>query len=457
MQKKKILVIDDDEAHRSGMIIMLEDEGYQVEQAESGESAIHILDQKTFDLVVTDYKMHEIDGMELLKLINDRDPLQKVIMVTGFSSIEQAVQAIHLGANDYIPKPLDPKKFKAIIRKVLTIEETKPNISQSTRKPVINMREFSGEIIGKSKAINAVIQKIQKVSPVDIPVLITGESGTGKELVARAIHHASPRTDFPFIAVNTGAVSRELILSELFGHERGAFTGAVDQKKGKFEEANKGTLFLDEISTMSSEVQIALLRVLENSTIDRVGGKSAIPVDVRIVAATNEDLDVCIKQNRFRKDLFYRLNVFAIELPPLRNRKEDIPLLIEYFIEKFNMQYKLEIMGIESDALDLLTAFIWPGNIRELRNIILRAMISGKGFIGAKDLPQNIQNGYSDIENIMIPAGTPLTKIERDSIIQTLKKVKGNKQKAAELLQISRRSLYNKLDEYKIKDEEYEI
>jgi DNA-binding NtrC family response regulator len=456
MSKKKLLVIDDDEAHRTGMVIMLEDEGYQVEQAESGESALQILDQKTFDLVITDYKMHEIDGMELLKIINDRNPLLKVIMVTGFSSIEQAVQAIHLGASDYIPKPLDPKKFKAIIKKVLRLEGDRTRLRTEESNTSEN-HTFFGEIIGKSKGIMEVITKVRKVASVDIPALITGESGTGKELIAHAIHNISPRSKHPFIAVNTGAVSKDLILSELFGHEKGAFTGAVEQKKGKFEETNKGTLFLDEISTMSAEVQIALLRVLENNTIDRVGGKSAIPVDVRIVAATNEDLAFCIKQGRFREDLFYRLNVFAVEIPALRNRKDDIPLLIEYFIEKFNKQYSLNIMGIESETLDILTAYSWPGNIRELRNIILRAMISGKGLIGMKEIPQNIQNGYQETDKIMISAGTSLPEIERESIIQTLKSVKGNKQKSAILLKISRRSLYNKLDEYNIKDEEYAL
>jgi two-component system response regulator HydG len=457
MDKKKLLVIDDDEAHRSGMVIMLEDEGYQVEQADSGEAALQILNQNDFDLVITDFKMHELDGMELLKIINDRDPLLKVIMVTGFSSIEQAVQAIHLGAIDYIAKPLEPKKFKSIIQNALNLEESGFKLPADVKADSADKHVFFGEIVGKSKAIKEVITKIRSVAAVDVPVLVTGESGTGKELVALAIHNASPRHKNPFIAVNTGAVSKDLILSELFGHEKGAFTGAVERKTGKFEEANQGTLFLDEISTMSSQVQIALLRVLENGAIDRVGGKSALPVDVRIVAATNEDLAVCIKQGRFREDLFYRLNVFAIELPALRKRKEDIPLLIEFFIKKFNQQYNLNIPGVESDALELLLAYTWPGNIRELRNIILRAMISSRMKIGKRSLPENIIKGDSETDKILISAGTPLPEIERESIIQTLKKVRGNKQKAAKLLKVSRRSLYNKLEQYHIKDEEYGI
>jgi two-component system response regulator HydG len=455
MENKNLLIIDDDDAHRSGMVIMLEDEGYQVKEASSGEAALKILDKQTFDLVVTDYKMHEMDGIALLKIINDRNPLLKVIMVTGYSSIEQAVQAIHLGALDYIPKPLDPKKFKSVVRRAL--QQTEDTSAKPPVSPIFSAAKYTyfGEIVGRSRIIKEVITKIHKVAGIDIPVLVTGESGTGKELVARAIHTASPRSSNPFIAVNTGAVSKDLILSELFGHEKGAFTGASERKKGKFEEADGGTLFLDEISTMSPDVQIALLRVLENSTIDRVGGTSAIPVNVRIVAATNEDLASCIRAGKFREDLYYRLNVFAIELPALRHRLEDIPLLIDYFINKFNREYKLHIQGIEPPAMELVTAYPWPGNIRELRNIILRAMISAKGIITKKSLPQNIIQGNVETDKIMISAGTPLPAIERESIIQTLKKVKGNKQKAAELLEISRRSLYNKLSEYKINDDEF--
>ena len=451
MIRPKILIIDDDDAHRESMVMMLEDEGYEIESAESGEAAIELIDKRFYDLVVTDYKMHGIDGMELLKLINDRNPLLKVIMVTGFGTFEHAVKAVHLGAIDYIPKPVDPQKLKLVIKQALELATDETEKIQQIPKRFIHF----GEIVGKSKSIRNVVSKINEISDIDVPVLIYGESGTGKELVARAIHKASGRKNSPMIAVNTGAIAKELILSELFGHEKGAFTGAIEQKKGKFEEADTGTLFLDEISTMSSQVQIALLRVLENHTIDRVGGKKAMSVNVRVVAATNEDLQKCIENKTFRQDLFYRLNVYSIEIPPLRDRVEDIPLLCEHFIHLFNEEYKRQIEGIDEESLGILKKYSWPGNVRELRNIIIRAMISSKKEIKKKNIPQNIIKGGTFNEEIRVYAGTPLPEIERISIVKTLKKVKGNKQKAAELLDISRRSLYNKLEDYNIEESEY--
>ena len=451
MINPKLLVIDDDNAHREGMVMMLEDEGYEIDSADCGEKAIEMIDKKFYDLVITDYKMHGIDGMELLKLINDRNPLLKVIMVTGFGTVEHAVQAVHLGAIDYIPKPVDPKKLKLAIKQILELSEDTTEKIQTIPKRFIHF----GEIVGKSKSIRNLVYKINEISDIDVPVLIYGESGTGKELVARAIHKASGRKNNPMIAVNTGAIAKDLILSELFGHEKGAFTGAIEQKKGKFEEANTGTLFLDEISTMSEQVQIALLRVLENHTIDKVGGKKAMPVDVRIVAATNEDLSKCIEDKSFREDLFYRLNVYSIDIPPLRERSEDIEVLCGHFIHLFNDEYKREIEGIDEESIDILKKYSWPGNVRELRNIILRAIISSKKEIKKKNLPKNILKGGTFEDEIRVYAGTSLPEIERISIIKTLKKVKGNKQKAAELLDISRRSLYNKLEDYNIEESEY--
>ncbi len=454
MIKPNILVIDDDEAHRSAMVIMLEDENYAVEEADSGERALEMINDRTYDLIITDYKMHKIDGMELLKLINDRDPLLKVIMVTGYGSIEHAVEAIHNGALDYIPKPVDPKKLKNAIYRALNlvqVEQDKKTIPIKKKDKKINHFD---EIIGKSKEITQVLKKVREIADIDVPVLITGESGTGKELVARAIHKESKRSDEAFIAVNTGAIAKDLIISELFGHEKGSFTGAIDQKKGKFEEANAGTLFLDEISTMSAPVQIALLRVLENRTIDRVGGKREIPVDVRIVAATNEDLEECISEGTFREDLYYRLNVYLIELAPLRERKEDISLLCDYFIHHFNEEYNRKITGIDKEALICLNAYGWRGNIRELRNVIIRAMISAKQTIKLTDLPENVVKSAAPEEEIRFQTGTSLPQIERESIIKTLRRVKGNKAKAAEILGISRRSLYNKIADYSIQDSE---
>lgn len=454
MQKARILVIDDDQAHREGMALLLEDEDYQVDQADGAEAAMELIGKHSYDLIITDYKMQNIDGMELLKVINDYDPLLKVIMVTGYSSIEHAVEAIHLGALDYIAKPVDPVKLKEVVRRAITAPSIQGQKADEVGKIPLRYIHF-GEIVGKSRPIKNIVKKINQIANIDVPVLIYGESGTGKELVARAIHSASNRCNNPFVAVNTGAIPKDLIISELFGHEKGAFTGAMLSKKGKFEEADQGTLFLDEISTMSEPVQIALLRVLENQQVERVGSNRIIPINVRVVAATNENMEKLLAEGKFREDLFYRLNVYNIELPALRDRKEDIMIIAEYLIERFNYEFAKNISGIDEEASRILENYQWYGNVRELRNIILRAMISAKGQITKKDLPENIIKGTRQGETIKIQAGTSLPDIERVSIIKTLRMAGGNKLKAAEMLGISRRSLYNKLEDYNIKDEEY--
>ncbi len=452
--KARLLVIDDDDAHREGMVILLEDEDYLVDQAEGAETAMKLIRKQSYDLIITDYKMQKIDGMELLKMINDYNPLLRVIMVTGYSSIEHAVQAVHLGALDYIPKPVDPAKLKNVVSRVL-------QSTVVTESPVDSGKEIPqryihfGEIIGKSKEIKTIVKKINEIADIDVPVLISGESGTGKELAARALHETSGRRDKAFVAINTGAIPKELINSELFGHVKGSFTGAVDSKKGSFEEADGGTLFLDEISSMSQAVQVALLRVLETGQIERVGGSRPIPVDVRIVAATNVDLQTLIEEKNFREDLYYRLNVYNIDLPALRERKKDILLIARYFMEKYNSEFKRSVKGIDDEAAALIEAYGWPGNIRELRNIVLRAVISAKEMIRKKDLPESVRKNIRRNQAFSIQAGTPLPEVERVTIIKTLQLAKGNKLKAAELLSISRRSLYNKLEEYQIKDEEF--
>jgi len=452
--KARLLVIDDDDAHREGMVALLEDEEYAVDQADGGESAMQLIRKNIYDLIITDYKMQHIDGMELLKMINDLNPLLRVIMVTGYSSIEHAVQAVHLGALDYIPKPVDPARLKNVVQRILESAEVLAEQSGKALKIPANYIHF-GEIIGKSKQIRNTVKRINEISDIDVPVLVCGDSGTGKELVARALHNSSSRSDKEFVAINTGAIPRELINSELFGHEKGSFTGAVDSRKGKFEEADGGTLFLDEISSMSEEVQIALLRVLETGQIERVGGNKSIPVNVRIVAATNEDLNHLINEKSFREDLFYRLNVYNIELPPLRDRTEDIPLLTQYFIEKFAGEYGRKVSTIDDQATELLRTYNWPGNIRELRNVVLRAIISAKGSIHPKDLPEGVRKNQLQGQAFSVQAGTSLPDVERVAIIKTLQLARGNKLKAAELLGISRRSLYNKLEEYRIGEDEY--
>lgn len=454
MEKLRILVIDDDRVHLEGMVVLLEDENYAVDQADCAETALKLIHKNNYDLIITDYKMQKIDGMELLKMINDYDPLLKVIMVTGYSSIEDAVKAIHLGALDYIPKPVDPVKLKEVVRRALSVPVMQAG-KASIERNITDRYIYFGDMVGKSRGIKQVVKKINEIADIDVPVLIYGESGTGKELVARALHNSSARKDSPFVAVNTGAISKDLISSELFGHEKGAFTGAIDSKKGKFEEADGGTLFLDEISSMSEQVQIALLRVLETNQIERLGGNRTIPVNVRIVAATNVNLEDLIAEGKFREDLYYRLNVYNIELPPLRERREDIPLIVDYYIDHFNKQYGKIIQGVDEKAMQYLSEYTWPGNIRELRNLVLRSMISAREVIGKKDLPEVVSKGIKPGQEIRIQAGTPLPDIERLSIIKTLQMARGNKLKAAEMLGISRRSLYNKLEEYNINEEEY--
>lgn len=450
--KARLLVIDDDSAHREGMAVLLEEEGYQVDQADGAEPAMTLIHANSYDLIITDYKMHKIDGMELLKMINDFNPLLPVIMVTGYSSIEHAVQAVHLGALDYIPKPVDPAKLRNIINRVLESSHKKPS---APAEPDTGNYIHFGEIIGNSRPIRQIVKRINEIANIDVPVLVSGESGTGKELVARALHHASSRSENKFVAINTGAIPRELINSELFGHEKGSFTGAVDQKKGKFEEADGGTLFLDEISSMSEAVQIALLRVLETGQIERVGGNRSIPVDVRIVAATNEDLRHLIEKRSFREDLFYRLNVYNIALPPLRERKTDIGLLAKFFMDQYCTRYQRQVTGFDEAAIKILENYSWPGNVRELRNVVLQAVISARGTVRKKDLPETVRKNVQRGQQVQILAGTPLPDVERTMIIKTLQMARGNKLKAAELLSISRRSLYNKIEEYQIRDEEY--
>jgi len=453
MIEQRLLVIDDDDAHREGMVLLLQDEGYSVHEADNARSAMQMIESSNYDLIVTDYKMQEIDGMQLLKMINDYDPLLKVIMVTGYSSIEHAVEAVHLGALDYIPKPVNPVKLKEVIARALA----KPGISSGEQEKgsVPDRYIHFDEIIGKSKPLKQIIKRIQEISDIDVPVLVSGESGTGKELFARAIHKSSSRGRNNFVAVNTGAIAKDLILSELFGHEKGSFTGAVDRKHGKFEEAHGGTLFLDEISTMSEAVQIALLRVLESRVITRVGGSGEIAVDVRIIAATNRDLTRMIAEEKFRDDLYYRLNVYNIELPPLRDRGEDIMLIARSYLDKFNKEYNRNVKDIDENAEKIMQSYTWPGNIRELRNVVLRSMIDSKDLIRKKNLPEIMQKGGQPGQEIRFPAGTPLPEIERASIIETLKLSRGNKLKAADMLGLSRRSLYNKLEEYSIEENEY--
>ncbi len=450
----RILVVDDDENHRIGMMTLLEEQGYEVEGAANGREGMERLDHRVYDLVITDYRMNEMDGMRFLKHLQAKFPALKVIMVTGYGSIEHAVEAMRHGAVNYITKPVRPQKLLEVVRQVL--RETVEEIPEEEKFRRLSKYCHFHRLVGRSKKMQQVYRKIRDVAPTDVSVMIIGESGTGKELVARAIHDYSGRKEGPFVAVNTGAIPRELIASELFGHLKGAFTGAISDKKGKFEEAHRGTLFLDEISTMSLPVQISLLRVLENHIIERVGSNRPIHVDVRIITATNENLQTLIEQSRFREDLYYRLNVYTIELPPLREREVDIPYLAHYYREMFNLELGRGIQDIASDALTALQDYPWPGNIREFRNVMLRAVLSAgdQEILKLQHLPREVVKPGIARTQITIRPGTPLAEVEKTMILETLKAVKGNKLKAAKILGISRRSLYNKLEEYGIEDVE---
>ncbi len=450
MQKPRILVIDDDENLREGLLSLLETKDYTVKGASDGKAALNLLDEQIFDLIITDYKMQEMDGIRFIKTINRQFPSLKVIMMTGYGSVEHAVEAMQSGAINYITKPVEPKRLFKIIEDSLATSMTAAQ-GKAEEEELKKLRHFH-EMVGMSKPMQEVYRKIKGVASTNVPVLIVGESGTGKELVAKAIHELSPRINHPFVAVNTGGIPKELIASELFGHLKGAFTGAISDKKGKFEEADHGTLFLDEIGTMSIPVQISLLRVLETKVIERIGSNKPISVDVRIIGASNENLMDLIKTGKFREDLYYRLNVFAIELPPLRNRKQDITYLVKYYRHLFNKELNKQIHDVSKDAIDVMKHYSWPGNVRELRNVVLRAMLAAEDSIDVKHLPVELTSNKVGTEIITFKAGTPLSEVEKTMIIQTLKAVNGNKLKAAEILGISRRSLYNKLEDYQIDD-----
>ncbi len=451
MENYRILIVDDEENLRVGMATILEDEGFEVHEAANGKIGIEKLEQGIYDLIITDYKMNEMDGMKFLELLKADYPSMKVIMVTGYGTIEHAVEAMKLGAVNYMTKPVKPKELVEMVKTVLQIDEN-DDMNEAQKQERLKKYYHFHNLVGQSKAIQQVYKRIKEVANTDIPVLIIGESGTGKEMVAQAVHALSKRKDGTFVAVNTGAIPKELVASELFGHLKGAFTGAIADKKGKFEEANDGTLFLDEIGTMSLPVQISLLRVLETQIIERVGSNKPIAVDVRILAATNDNLSQMIEDGSFREDLFYRLNVFTIEIPPLRERQADVAYLANFYRESFNIELSKKISGITDRAMEALKAYHWPGNVRELRNVILRGVLTASNQIDLKHLPSNvIKPGLAQV-NITFKPGVPLSEVEKTMIIQTLKAVRGNKLKAASILGISRRSLYNKLEEYEIED-----
>jgi len=455
MIKDKILVADDEQSMREFLDIMLKKEGYKVSLASNGEEVAKIVENDLFDLVLLDIRMPKLDGISTLRKIKTSTPETIVIMITAYASADTAIKAMKEGAYDYITKPFKVEEIKLIIKNALE----KKNLQKENilLKQVVRDRFHFGNIIGQSSKMAALYDLLGKVSPTKTNILITGESGTGKELVAKAIHYNSPRKEKPFVTLNCGAIPESLIESELFGHMKGAFTDAIATKKGLFEVADEGTIFLDEISELPLLMQVKLLRVLQDKEFKRVGGTEDIRVDVRIIAATNKDLEEAVKEKRFREDLFYRLNVIQIKLPPLRDRKEDIQILANHFLKKYSQELGKSISKISPEALQILLNYDYPGNVRELQNIIERAV----ALEGSQELTSNNLSSYLSEQpllkkgpiDIEIPnEGIDLKKVvedlERSLLMKALDRTKGIKKKAAELLHINFRSMRYRLEKY---------
>ncbi len=451
MAKPKILLVDDEKKIKETLKIVLENEGYEVQTASNGVEALNLLEDEYFDVTLTDNRMPEMNGLELMREISKSDIKTAVIFITAYADIKDAVEAIKLGAYNYLEKNFTTEELLSVIKEALEKQKMieKNNI---LKKKLKNHSPFHG-IVGESKKIKEIKNLICKIADSKASVLLMGESGTGKELFARAIHQCSQRRNKPFVAINCAALPQTLLESELFGYEKGAFTGALKQKKGKFELANGGTLFLDEIGEMNLETQSKLLRVLQEKEYERVGGLKPIKVDIRVVAATNVDLKEAIKHGRFREDLYYRINVIPIEIPPLRERKEDIPILAEYFLKMFNREYDKSIDLISMEVLDIFMEYEWRGNARELKNIIESAVAVASPddkILGPQHLQAHFVNTKRKNSN-EIKDGMSLAEIEKQYIYNTLKKVNWNKSKAAKILNINRQTLYNKIKSLNIK------
>jgi len=451
----KILVVEDKDSMARMLKETLESDGHEVIIARDGVEGIKRIKDSKVDVVLTDLKLPKKDGLEVLKTSKEENPLTPVIVMTAYGSIETAVNAMKLGAYDFITKPLDIDHLHILIKR--SIKNHQLITENLLLKDKFSHHLGVPEIIGKSPGMLEVAENIQKVAPTKTTVLLLGESGTGKELFARAIHFLSPRREHPFVTINCAAIPRELLESELFGHEKGAFTGAEERKLGKFELANKGTVFLDEIGEMDMALQSKVLRTLQEGEIERVGGTSSIKVDIRIIAASNKDLERAVAEKSFREDLYYRLSVFPITIPPLRERKEDIPALVEHFISKYSAEMNLPKKDIAPDALEVLRDYPWKGNVRELENVIERALILCEGdTITPKDLRLNPVGYSGTLTEIPLEgsldevARTALKIAESRRIKKALEDTGGNKTKAAELLKVSYKTLLTKIKEYNL-------
>lgn len=448
MQKPRILLVDDDKNTANGLRKILLQDGYDASCAFTGNEALSLIETGHFNIIITDMKLPDISGLSIIEKAKKRDNDITVVMITAFSSVQNAIDAMKKGADDYLTKPVNIDELELILKRIwerqLLVLQNK-----ELRQQLNDKYDFSG-IIGNTPEMQDIFKTITEIAPTEASVLIYGETGTGKELIANAIHYNSDRKDKPFIALHCASLSEGVLESELFGHEKGAFTGAISQRRGRFELANGGSLFLDEIGEMNSQVQVKLLRVLETGRFERVGGERTLESDVRIIAATNKDMDKEIEEGRFREDLYYRLNVINLRLPSLRERKEDIGLLIDSFLLKYSAKNKKDIKGFTSQSVKILNNYNWPGNVRELENTIERAVVMAKKeFIEPNNLPSNINvhSRKTRMETFYIPLGTTMKEIEKKIILETLQTTNGSKSKAAKILGISTRKI-----EYKIKE-----
>jgi two-component system response regulator HydG len=463
--EKNILLVDDYKPHRDSLAKILEGEGFRVFPASDGEEALDILRQDFIHLVITDLKMPRMDGVELLKVAKTIRPEVEVILITGYGTVDTAVTAMKDGAYDYIQKPFKPREIRKLVRKAIE----KQSLVLENRLLQERIKDFQKfeKIVGRSPAMKRVLEIVAQVAPSLATVLIQGESGTGKEVIAQAIHDLSPRVNKPFIKVSCAALPETLLEAELFGYERGAFTGAIARKEGRFELADGGTLFLDEIGEVSPTVQVKLLRVLQVGEFERLGGTKTIRADVRLIAATNMNLLEAVERKAFREDLFSRLNVITLTLPALREREGDIPLLAHHFLEIFKKKNNKEVKGFTQEALEVMLQYPWPRNVRQLENAIERAVVLTKGeMIVPEDLPPEIlkavemptgrEAALMDEKTISISLGTPLEAIERRVIEETLRHSRGDKNVASKILGISARTIYRKIEEDKKEEGEKE-
>ena len=445
--KARILVVDDDESTRELFAELLQRWGYDVEQTGDGHDALKLAAELHPDVIISDLVMPKLDGLALTRALREETPETPVIIITGKGTIDAAVEAVREGVFDFVEKPLDPARLKVILQRALEKRETEHEMQVLRRR--LGQVDAGVGLVGQSPAMRKAMDLVEKVAPSKASVVITGQSGTGKEMIARAIHQLSPRREKPFIAINCSAIPAGLMESEMFGHERGAFTGADQRRLGAWELADGGTLFLDEVGEIPIELQAKFLRVVEEERLRRLGGKSEISVDVRVISATNRDLKEEIKGGRFREDLYFRLNVFHIPLAPLKERRDDIPLLVQHFIDRFGREGGKKLAGLTPQAMKVLSEYAWPGNIRELRNSLERAVIlCGSAAIDIEHLPAEMAVGGGESAYLKLPFGLPLREVEKEYILSSLGRMQNNKARTAQALGISEKTLYNKLYRY---------